>query len=135
MASEFAPQKFTGPRHSWVDWCEKMLKDRKVFPSVLQEHNYSATTHTHTHTIYTHIYIYWSDYSHSFGRSLTKLVELSFEMGSSIEAPLVFQNLTPITCYSLSPPFGGTFLSYSFESSFTKLGRLPSGIGFSAMAA
>ena len=42
---------------SWVDWCGKMLKDRKVFLSVLglnsqtmgllvQVHNYSATTHT-----------------------------------------------------------------------------------------
>ena len=35
---------------SWVDWCGKMLKDRKIFVSVLgllvQVHNYSATTHT-----------------------------------------------------------------------------------------
>ena len=36
---------------SWVDWCGKMLKDRKIFLSVLglnhgllvQEHNYSVT--------------------------------------------------------------------------------------------
>ena len=36
MVSEFAPQKIPGPHHSWVDLCgKKMLKDRKIFLSVL----------------------------------------------------------------------------------------------------
>ena len=42
-----------GSQHELVDWCGKMLKDRKVFLSVLhnqgllvQEHNYSSH-HTH----------------------------------------------------------------------------------------
>ena len=48
---------------SWVDWCGKMLKDRKFFlvsagfelithGLLVQEHNYSATTHSHLLTEY-----------------------------------------------------------------------------------